>query len=98
MSNYLNIIGLAYRARKCATGEETIINEVRNQKAKLVLMSNDISKGTRKKLTDKCSYFNVPYVEVDDRYTLGKALGKPERVAVAILDDGFAKKLLTLLL
>ncbi|MEI3604637.1 YlxQ family RNA-binding protein [Pseudogracilibacillus sp. SE30717A] len=97
-TSYLNIIGLAYRARKCSIGEENIINDIRNKKAKLVLISNDISESTKKKLTDKCSSFHIPYVEVEDRYTLGKALGKPERVAVAILDDGFAAKLKTLLL
>lgn len=97
-NNYLNIVGLTYRARKCSTGEETIIQDIREQKAKLLLIASDISEQSKKKYTDKCKTFNVPYIEVDnDRQTLGYAIGKSERVAIAILDDGFAKKLQTLL-
>lgn len=95
--NYLNIVGLAYRARKCVTGEETVVQHIRDKKVKLLLIANDISEQTKKKLTDKCNTFQVPYIEVDDRETLGKAIGKKERVAVAILDEGFAKKLQSLL-
>ncbi len=95
--NYLNFLGLAYRARKCSTGEETIIQDIQKNKAKLILIANDISTVTKKKITDKCKTFHVPYMEVDDRATLAHAIGKSERVAIAILDEGFAKKMITLL-
>lgn len=96
-NNYLNLLGLAYRARKCSTGEDTIIDDIRTNRAKLILIANDISEGTKKKLTDKCNTFHVPYMEVDDRLTIAHAIGKSDRVAIAILDDGFAKKIITLL-
>src|SRR5690625_1966797 len=95
--NYLNIVGLAYRARKCVTGEDTIVQHIRNKNVKLVLIANDISEQTKKKYTDKCKTFHVPYIEVDDRVTLGNAIGKSARVAIAILDEGFATKLQSLL-
>jgi ribosomal protein L7Ae-like RNA K-turn-binding protein len=96
-SNYLNIIGLAYRAQKCTTGEALIIKDIRLGKVKLLLIAHDISETTKKKLTDKCNSFHVPFLEVDDRYTLAQAIGKSERVAIAILDAGFAKKITSLL-
>lgn len=97
-NNYLNILGLAYRARKCSTGENVIIEDIRTKKVKLLIIACDISDGTRKKLIDKCITFHVPYMEVDeDRYTIAQAIGKNDRVAIAILDDGFAKKIITLL-
>jgi ribosomal protein L7Ae-like RNA K-turn-binding protein len=34
---------------------------------------------------------------VPDRYTLGQAIGKDARVVVAVMDEGFAKKLATML-
>jgi ribosomal protein L7Ae-like RNA K-turn-binding protein len=34
---------------------------------------------------------------VEDRHLLGQAIGKEARVVVAVLDNGFAKKLMTLL-
>lgn len=96
-NNYLNMLGLAYRAGKCSLGEEAIVKDIQTSRAKLVLLASDIGAQTRKKLINKCAYYNVPYAIIDDRDTLSKAIGKTQRVAVAILDDGFAAKLKTLL-
>jgi ribosomal protein L7Ae-like RNA K-turn-binding protein len=96
-NNYLNMVGLAYRARKCSTGEETIVKDIQQRKAKLILLADDIGPQTRKKLTDKCNTYNIPFVVVDDRETLASAIGKSQRVAVAILDTGFATKIKSLL-
>lgn len=92
------MVGLAYRARRCSTGKHTIVKDIQNKRAKLLLIASDISAQTKKKYVDKCQTNDIPYVEVADRNTLGNAMGKHERVAVAILDDGFAKRILSLLL
>lgn len=91
--NYLNMLGLAFRARKCSLGEETIIKDIQQRKAKLVLLASDTGKQTMKKITDKCSYYQIPFKIADDRETLSNAIGKSGRVAIAILDEGFAKKI-----
>ncbi|SHF52508.1 YlxQ family RNA-binding protein [Ornithinibacillus halophilus] len=96
--NYLNLLGLAYRARKCSLGEETIVKDIQKKRAKVVLIANDIGPQTHKKLTDKCKSYNVPFFIVDDRETLSNAIGKMDRVAVAILDAGFANKMKSLLM
>ncbi|WP_042223736.1 YlxQ family RNA-binding protein [Oceanobacillus manasiensis] len=96
-NSYLNMIGLAYRARKISLGEEAIVKDIRQNRAKLILLASDIGPQTRKKLTDKCKSYNVPYEIVDDRETLSQAIGKSQRVAVAILDAGFATKIQSLL-
>ncbi|WP_186577432.1 YlxQ family RNA-binding protein [Aquibacillus kalidii] len=95
--DYLNMLGLAFRARKCTLGEELIVREIQKQQAKLVLLASDTGPNTRKKIIDKCSYYNVPYRIVDDRDTISQAMGKSGRVAISILDDGFAKKITSLL-
>jgi len=94
---WMSLLGLANRARKIISGEELSVREIRSGKAKLVLLSADSSANTTKKITDKCKYYHVPLKIVDNRDLLGAAIGKEARVVVAILDDGFAKKLLTLL-
>ncbi|WP_153123776.1 YlxQ family RNA-binding protein [Peribacillus tepidiphilus] len=94
---WMSLLGLANRARKLISGEELVIKEVRNQNAKLVVLSQDASANTEKKITDKCSYYGVPVVRVESRELLGHAIGKDARVVIAVLDDGFAKKLRTLL-
>lgn len=94
---YLNIIGLAYRARKCTLGEDLILKDIQTNKAKLVLIAKDIGQQTRKKITNKCKYYQVSLIEADDRKTLAEALGKSQTVALAITDQGFAEKLKAML-
>ena len=93
----LQLLGLAARARKVISGEDLVVNEVRHGKAKLVLLASDASANTSKKLTDKCTYYNVELHVFGDRYDLGHATGKEARVALAITDSGFAKKISSLL-
>jgi ribosomal protein L7Ae-like RNA K-turn-binding protein len=97
-NQYLNLIGLAFRAGKCSTGEETIVKDIQKRRARLILIANDTGPQTMKKLTDKCQSYNIPYIIVaDNRDALSNAIGKSHRVAIAILDDGFANKLKSLL-
>jgi ribosomal protein L7Ae-like RNA K-turn-binding protein len=96
-NQWMSLLGLANRARKIISGEELSVKEIRSGKARLVLLSADASENTKKKITDKCRSYEVPIKFVEDRYLLGQAIGKEARVVVAVMDDGFAKKLITLL-
>lgn len=96
-NQWMSLLGLANRARKLISGEELSVKEIRSGKAKLVLLSADASSNTSKKVTDKCKSYNIPYKIVENRFLLGQAIGKEARVVVAVLDEGFAKKLITLL-
>ncbi|WP_077621929.1 L7Ae/L30e/S12e/Gadd45 family ribosomal protein [Sediminibacillus massiliensis] len=95
--DYLNLLGLAFRAGKLSLGEEAIIKDIQKKRAKLVLLASDIGPQTRKKLIDKCTFYNIPFLLADDRDTISQAIGKSGRVAIAVLDAGFADKLASLL-
>ncbi|SEP58435.1 L7Ae/L30e/S12e/Gadd45 family ribosomal protein [Piscibacillus halophilus] len=97
MSKYLNLLGLAFRAKKVSLGEENIIQDIRSKQATLVLIASDASENTKKKLTDKCQSYEVPYRVVGTRDEISHALGKHDRVAAAIKDEGFTKKFLQLI-
>ena len=48
----------------------------------------------RKKFTDKCHFYHVDYFIVDENIeTISKAVGKNNRVALGIINQGFAKKI-----
>lgn len=96
-NQWMSLLGLANRARKIISGEELTVKEIRSGRAKLILLSADASANTTKKITDKCKSYGIPYKLVDNRSILGQAIGKEARVVVAVLDEGFARKLLTLL-
>lgn len=91
------LLGLANRAQKVISGEALVLKEIRSGRAKLVLLSEDASLNTKKKLQDKCLHYNVTLYYVANRELLGHAIGKEARVTVALLDEGFAKKLASLL-
>ncbi|CAM4242487.1 L7Ae/L30e/S12e/Gadd45 family ribosomal protein [Paenibacillus tarimensis] len=86
----LSALGMAMRAGKLVTGDETVLKTVKQGKARLVIVAADASDNTRKKYRDKCATYDVELVEAFDRYSLGAAIGKEARVIVAIADEGFA--------
>ncbi|WP_347550346.1 YlxQ family RNA-binding protein [Pseudalkalibacillus hwajinpoensis] len=95
--NWESFLGLAQRAGKVVSGEELVVKEIQRKNAKLVLLANDASDNTRKKVTDKATTYKVPLCIVSDRYELGHAIGKMQRVTIAVTDAGFAKKLFAIL-
>lgn len=96
-AKWMSLLGLATRAGKVISGEELVVKEIRSGNAKLILLAEDASDNTTKKITDKSHHYGVPMRTASDRYTLGHAIGKDARVTVAVMDAGFAKKMAALL-
>lgn len=91
MNSVAGVLGLVLRARKYAVGE-IILKEMRENHVKLLLLSAEIGDNNRKKYIDKCSFYHVPYVFVDE-LILNEVLGNRNWKAIAVLDGGFAQKL-----
>ncbi|MBQ4266651.1 MAG: ribosomal L7Ae/L30e/S12e/Gadd45 family protein [Clostridia bacterium] len=87
----VSAFGLAKRAGKCVIGTEMCVENIRAEKAKLVVAANDLSANTVKRLTDSCNFHNVEILFLDfDKLELGAKLGKKNGTScAAILDDGF---------
>ncbi len=94
---WLSFLGLANRAGKIISGEELVVKSIQNKRARLVILSKDASARTTKKILDKCEFYQVPVRIAADRYTLGESIGKAARVVIAVIDEGFSNKLLTML-
>lgn len=91
MTRTLSRLGLAMRAGKVVTGDEIVLKAIRSSEAKLVILAGDASGNTQKKFRDKCETYNIPLVIGFDRESLGTSIGKPQRVVLAITDQGFAE-------
>lgn len=90
---YLNLLGLANVAKGVVSGE-TLIKSISANETKLVIIAHDASDNTKKKITNKCHFYHVDYFIVDeDIDTISKAVGKSNRVAIGITNQGFAKKI-----
>lgn len=90
MNKALSGLGLAMRAGKLVTGDEIVLKAIRSAEAKLVILAGDASANTQKKYRDKCGTYKVPLMVGFDREVLGSSVGKPERVVLALIDQGFA--------
>ncbi|MBR6918299.1 MAG: ribosomal L7Ae/L30e/S12e/Gadd45 family protein [Clostridia bacterium] len=91
----LSYIGLARRGGMVAIGSESVMSEIRRPGASgrcAVVLSLDASERTKKQITDKCAYYNVPLIA--SKVTgdeLSRAVGKSMTVsAVALTDKGLA--------
>lgn len=80
------------RARKLVMGD-LLIPGIQNQSVKLVLIASDASNNTQKKLKDKCTYYGIEWLMIDDSVALSHAIGKSNRMAVGVIDAGFSKKI-----
>lgn len=92
----LNLLGLARRASRLTTGDQLVLSAIRSGEAKLVFVARDASANTRKKFSDKSSYYQVPLVTMFSKMDLSQAIGS-DRAMIAVTDAGFAKKMQELL-
>lgn len=88
----VNLLGLAMRARKIVSGDQ-LIPAIQNKSAKLVLLANDASDNTKKRIRDKCSFYERELIVVESSAQMNQAMGTANRMAVGIVDEGFAKSL-----
>jgi ribosomal protein L7Ae-like RNA K-turn-binding protein len=85
-------LGLCARARKLTFGVPMICEALKKGGAeapKLVFEASDTSENTHKRISDRCSFYNVRIVRLDaDGATLALAVGKRSSVgAVAVKDE-----------
>ena len=86
------LLGLAARARKISCGS-VLLNDIRSRQVSFVLIATDASDNTKKKYTDKCSFYHIDYQIVGMIDELSAAIGKNNRVVIGIKDKSFADKI-----
>ena len=92
------MLGFAMRAGKVVLGTDQVIGAVRARgkaKARLLLICESASEGTRKKLSFKAEFYGVRTLYIDlSPDELGQTLGKESSpVCLAIIDDNFAEEI-----
>ena len=93
MNQPFSVLGLAYRAGKAVSGDQAVLNAIRRNEAKLVIVAEDASQGTLKKYRDKCTFYHIPMIQTGTSEQLGRSIGKINRVVIAVTDNGFAELL-----
>ncbi len=95
----LSFLGICRRAGKLLIGNDPVREAIETDKALLVIMAQDISKSTEKKIHSSVSLKgNVPLYTINrQKDELSFSLGKACAV-LAVTDKGFADKLTELIL
>ncbi len=93
MSKFLSILGLCKRAGKLSSGFDATINSVKEKKATLIVIADDISAKSEKNIRFEAEKFNIKVIKsthtiADISHAIGKKAG-----IVAILDENFASGL-----
>ena len=96
-NKFFRMLGLAARAGKLSFGEGAVRDGIRANRAKMVVVAADGSDNTRKRISDSCKFYKIPYFEYGDRYELGSATGKEFAVVIAVNDEGLARTLADIL-
>lgn len=102
MNNFLpdkifNLIGLCKRAGRVSSGEQAVLESIKTKKSCLVIISEDASENTKKKITDKCQSYKIKHIFLSDRWTLGKYIKKEYAVLISVNDRNFAEEILKIL-
>lgn len=90
----LSLLGIAEKAGCVASGEFLTEKAVKTGKAYLVIAARDASGNTKKKCSDMCAFYQVPYAEYADKEQLAHCIGKEIRASLAVTNEGLAKSLI----
>ena len=88
-----SLIGLATRAGKVVSGDDSTLLELKRGNVELVIVAQDASDNTKKLFKDKCAYRNIPQISFSTKLQLGLCIGKAPRAAMGIKDKNFAKRI-----
>lgn len=86
-------LGLAYVAKKLVIGTEKTVELIRKQRVYLVLLANDASELTKKKILDKARFYNVEVSQTMSSNQLSLSIGKKGVKVIGVTDRGFSRLL-----
>ncbi len=92
-----SFMGLAAKAGKLLSGDETCERAIKSGKVHLVIVSEDASDNTKKKFRDMCSYRSIELREFGEKELLGRFSGKSIRSVIAIMETNFAGHLMEMI-
>lgn len=84
-------LGFAAKARQLQTGYNTCLALLDKRKVRLLIVAEDLSLNTVKKMTQKCESSGTDYKIFGERDELSRITGKSGNGIFAITDGNFAK-------
>lgn len=92
--NVLSFLGIAQKARKLISGQDTVERLALLNRIFLIIVSEDASLNTKEKMMFLCKSREIPLYIFSNSEVLGKAIGKEGRKVIGVTDKGFARELI----
>ena len=89
----VNLLSMAQRAGRVASGDTAVREAFLGHKAKCVILARDAAEDTKKLYRNMAEKADIPVYEAMDKESLGNAIGKAQRAAAVLLDRGFSDAL-----
>ena len=86
----LSDLGLAMRAGKLILGEESVLEAIKENRARLAFLASDTGSTTAKRIQDKSAFHEVQLCREFTTEELSSAIGKDNRKVIAVTDRNFA--------
>jgi ribosomal protein L7Ae-like RNA K-turn-binding protein len=91
INNEYSFLGLIQKSGNLISGSDVVEIDIKKNKCKLLIISNDASENTRTKFEKLALLYNVKYVNFGNKEEIGISIGKSSRSILSIKDENFAK-------
>lgn len=89
-SKIISMIGMANKAQKVISGEDSLRKAIREKKVKLIIIAEDASDNTKKRFSNCANYYGVPYYVYLSKDEFSISLGERIRSVIGIADNNFS--------
>lgn len=94
MNNKLkSMFSFCKRSGNLLSGDVQVSNALSKKKAKLVIVTDDISDNGFKTYKNKCEYYKVLFLQFGDREQINSLIGESNKAVFCIIDDNFSNKI-----
>ena len=82
MNKIYGLLGISTKAGKLVSGTDLVLEEIKKEKVKLVIVAEDASEKTIKNIIYYCNRYNVRYIVFGKIEELSKAIGKCNKAII----------------
>ena len=90
----ISYLGFAKKSGNLVSGVNTCAFAMAKRKVKLMILAEDISENSEKKIMKEIRKYGVPFVKYGNSDELSHAVGTSGRSVFAVCDDNFSKVIL----
>ncbi len=91
------MIGIATKAGKVVAGTDACLEDIKNGNVRLVLIAKDASDRSKNAFKREAQKYHIESYEVLSIEELSKSMGKVNKAVIGIKDNGFAKKMISII-